>query len=84
MSSGLLFSFNEREGLDEAGTEEIMKEMISLGKAYDKLISEYYKSIKKECGVKIVAQFFQAEAYFQSTIRKLIFENIPIIGDLDN
>ena len=82
MSSGLLFSFHEREGLDEASTEEIMKEMISLGKAYDKLISKYYKSIKKECGVKTAAPFFQLEAYFQSSIRKLIFENIPIIGGI--
>ena len=49
MSSGLLFSFHEREGLDEAGTEEIMKEMNSLGKGCDKLISKYYKSKKMWC-----------------------------------
>ena len=63
--------------LDEGGAEEIMKEMISSGKACDKLISKYYKSIKKECGVKTAAPFFQLEAYFQSSIRKLIFGNIP-------
>jgi hypothetical protein len=70
--------------MDDAGTEVIMKEMISLGNDYDKLITKYYKSIKKQSGVKTAAQFYQLEAYFQSSIRKMIFENIPIIGELDN
>lgn len=69
--------------LDDESTEEIMSEMISLGKEYDKLIHSYYKSIKKACGVKPAAQFFQLEVYFQSAIRKVIFENIPFIGELD-
>ena len=52
-------------------------------KEYDKIIQKYYKSIKKSCGIKPAAQFFQIEAYFQSAIRKTIFENIPLIGELE-
>lgn len=71
------------DSLDDAGTEELMKEMMALGKAYDKNIQSYYKKIKKQCGIKPAAQFYQLEAYFQSAIRKFIFENIPVIGELD-
>ena len=69
--------------LDDATTEEIMNEMIALGKEYDKIIQKYYKSIIKSCGIKPAAQFFQIEAYFQSAIRKTIFENIPLISELE-
>ena len=69
--------------LDDASTEEIMNEIISLGKEYDKIIQKYYKSIKKSCGIKPAAQFFQIEAYFQSAIRKTIFESIPLIGEIE-
>lgn len=70
--------------LDDAKTSEIMKEMIALGKEYNKLIQKYYKSINKACGVKTAAQFYQLETYFQSVIRIQIMEQIPLIGELDN
>lgn len=69
--------------LDDIKTEEIMKEMISLGKDYNKLIAKYYKSIKKECGIKSAGQFYQLEIYFQSAIRLTIMEQIPFLGELD-
>ena len=69
--------------LDDASTEEIMNEMIALGNEYNKLILKYYKSIKKESGVKAAAQFYQLEGYFQSVIRLKIFESIPFIGEFD-
>jgi len=69
--------------LDESMTEEIIKEMISLGKEYDKLIQKYYKSIKKTSGVKTAAQFYQLEVYFQSAVRFTIMDEIPFIGEFD-
>lgn len=69
--------------LDDAKTEEIMKEMISLGTDYNKLIAKYYKSIKKESGIKVAGQFYQLEIYFQSAIRMTFMEEIPFLGELD-
>lgn len=69
--------------LDDAKTEELMKEMMALGKEYDKLIQKYYKSIKKSSGVKTAAQFYQLETYFQSAIRFSIMDEIPFIGEFD-
>ena len=69
--------------LDDASTEEIINEMMALGKEYDKLIQKYYKSIKKTSGVKTAAQFYQLEIYFQSAIRFFIMDEIPFIGEFD-
>jgi hypothetical protein len=69
--------------LGEDKTKEIMKEMISLGDDYNKLIKKYYKSISKACGAKAGGQFYQLETYFQSGIRMVIMEGIPFIGELD-
>ena len=71
------------EDLGEEKTKEIMKEMISLADAYNKLIKKYHKSISKACGAKAGAQFYQLETYFQSGIRMTLMEEIPFIGELD-
>ncbi|MCK4795492.1 MAG: hypothetical protein KAV87_67805 [Desulfobacteraceae bacterium] len=71
------------ESLDDEKTEVLMKDMISIGNEYNKLISKYYKSIKKASGIKTAAQFYQLEAYFQSVIRLEILEQIPFIGEFD-
>ena len=72
------------ESLDDAKTDQLMKDMISLGKDYDKLIQKYYKSIRKTVGAKPAAQFYQLEVYFQSVIRLEILEQIPFIGEFDD
>lgn len=69
--------------LDDAKTEDMLNEMISLGTTYNKLIAKYYKSIKKQCGVKSAGQFYQLEIYFQSAIRLTLMEQIPLIGEFD-
>ena len=69
--------------LDDAGTDEIIKEMIALQAQTDKLIVDYYKKMKKDSGVKAAAQFYQIEGYILSKIRATIMENIPLIGELD-
>lgn len=71
------------EDLGEEKTKEIMKEMISLGDEYNKLIKKYHKSISKACGAKAGGQFYQLETYFQSGIRMILMEEIPFIGELD-
>jgi F0F1-type ATP synthase delta subunit len=71
------------DSLNDASTEAIMAEIITMGADYNKLINKYYKSIKKTSGIKPAAQFLQIESYFQSVIRLKIFENIPFIGEFD-
>ncbi len=69
--------------LDDEKTQQVIKEMISLGKEYDKLIVKYYKKINKTCGAKVGGQFFQLESYFQSIVRLTLMEEIPFIGEFD-
>ena len=71
------------ESLSDAQTDQLMKDMMSLGKEYDKLIQKYFKSIRKSSGAKTAAQFYQLEVYFQSVIRLAILEQIPFIGEFD-
>ena len=74
---------NSYANMDDATTDQITKDMISLGAKTDKLINTYYGKMKKAAGVKPAAQFVQIEAYFLSVIRASIFENIPLIGELN-
>ena len=71
------------ESLDDVQTDQLMKDMMSLGKDYDNLIQKYYKSIRKTVGSKTAAQFYQLEVYFQSVIRLEVLEQIPFIGEFD-
>ena len=72
------------DNMNDAKADEIIKSMISLRNANDKLMDKYYKKIKKTSGTKVAAQFFQLEAYFLSEIRSSIMEQIPFIGAFDN
>ena len=74
---------NSYTALDDTNTDEIIKEIITLQQQTDKLISDYYKKIKKVSGVKAAAQFYQIEGYILSKIRSAVMESIPIIGELD-
>ena len=69
--------------LDDATTDQIIKENQSLQQETDKLIIQYYDKIKKVAGIKPAAQFYQLEGYLLSVIRATILENIPFIGELD-
>ncbi len=69
--------------LDDATTDQIIKDMIALGAKTDKLISTYYGKIKKASGVKAAAQFVQLEAYLAAVIRASILDKIPFIGELN-
>jgi len=69
--------------LDDATTDAIVKDMISLQTQNDKLISTYHGKLKKVAGSKAAAQFYQLEGYILSKIRSTIFESIPLIGELE-
>jgi hypothetical protein len=69
--------------MDDATTDKIVAETIALTTQNDKLIATYYKKVKKNCGSKTAAQFYQIESYVLSEIRAAIMENIPLIGELD-
>jgi hypothetical protein len=69
--------------LDDAKTDEIIKDIMNLQVLNDKLITTYYKKLKKEAGSKAAAQFYQIEGYILSKIRTSIMESIPMIGELD-
>ena len=70
--------------LDDATTDQIIKENQTLQAETDKLIVTYYGKIKKVAGSKPAAQFYQLEGYLLSVIRATILENIPFIGELDD
>ena len=81
---GLLEKYvNGYSNMDDAGMDQITKEIISLQGDTDKLIVTYYNKIKKGSGVKAAAQFYQFENYILSKIRAEIMENIPLIGEFD-
>ena len=81
---GLLEKYvNGYSYMDDAGMDQITKEIISLQGETDKLIVTYYNKIKKGSGVKAAAQFYQFENYILSKIRAEIMENIPLIGEFD-
>jgi len=69
--------------LDDAKTDEIIKQTMKQMKSSDALIDKYYKKVRKTSGAKVAAQFFHFENYILSAIRYAIYENIPAIGNLD-
>ena len=74
---------NNYATLDDATTDKLIHDMMDLGIKTDKLTNSYYGKIKKVSGVKAAAQFVQLESYLTSMIRATIFENIPLIGELN-
>jgi hypothetical protein len=69
--------------LDDASTDQLIKDMVKLQSSTDKLTAKYYGKLKKEVGVKPAAQFFQLEAYLLTMVRAAILDSIPMIGELD-
>jgi hypothetical protein len=69
--------------MDDAATDKLVKDMISLAGQNEKLIASYYGKVKKAAGVKAAAQFYQFEGYLLSKIRTEIMENIPLIGEFE-
>jgi len=69
--------------LDDATTDALIAESQQVNKDQAKLITRYYKKLKKAGGSKAAAQFYQLENYFQSAIRITLMEQVPFIGEFD-
>jgi hypothetical protein len=69
--------------MDNEKVDTWMKEVLALGKSSDKLLVKYYKKIKKKTSPIVATQFYQMEAYIQSSIRSGILEAIPFVGEMD-
>lgn len=68
---------------DDEKIDQLIQDMTNMQAQTDRLIVDYYKKIKKNCGVKPAAQFYQFEYYILSNIRSEIMERIPLIGELE-
>ena len=51
--------------------------------AFENLYMKYYKKMKPVVGAVTAAQFIQAEAYFRSTVKTAVLDDIPFIGEID-
>ena len=71
---------NGYEKMNDADTEQSLKDMMELADATNSLISNYTNKMKKEAGVKAAAQFYQLENYILSVVRAQILSNIPVLG----
>ncbi len=69
--------------LSDIEIDALMKEMMSIKSANDKLIDTYYAKIKKVSGSKVAAQFYEIENFILSQIRIEIMQVIPFIGEFD-
>ncbi len=69
--------------LDDAKTDEIVKESIKQQKALNALIDKYYKKVRKASGSKKAAQFYHFENDLLNAVRLKILDNIPAIGAFD-
>ena len=69
--------------LDDATTDEMAAESMSIHTAQFKLVKSYYKKIKKASGSKAAAQFYQLELFIQDATGVALMEQIPFIGEFD-
>ncbi len=74
----------EYDGITPEQTDALMSKAMKLRDSNNKLVDTYYKKIKKVAGSKAAAQFHQLESHIQAAIRTELFNNIPLIGELDN
>lgn len=71
------------EHLTAAKADELILKASTNNIAFENLYMKYYKKMKPVVGAVTAAQFFQAEAYFRSTIKTAILDDIPFIGEID-
>jgi hypothetical protein len=74
----------EYEGITDEQTDALMRRAIKLRKSSDRLVDSYYKKMRRKVGPKVAAQFYQLESFIQAEIRAELFENIPMIDELDD
>jgi len=74
----------EYEGITPEMTDALLSKSQKIRNSSNKLLDSYHKKIRKVAGAKAAAQFYQLERYFQSAVNMELYNNIPLIGELDN
>lgn len=72
---------NYGEATDEQ-TDLLMKQILKLSKANNKIITKYYKKLKKKVNSVEAAEFYQIESYVLGQLRVHILENIAFFNKL--
>ncbi len=76
----LLNEYAEKwENLKGEDADLFVKKAIDLNKKTDKLITTYYKKVKKASSAEIAVKFYEVETYISTTIRFYIKNTIPFV-----
>jgi hypothetical protein len=80
----LLNEFAEKyETMTNEEADAWMKKVMKLGLKQDKLIGQYYMSVKKVTSPIVAMRFYQVESYLLSAIRLEILDVIPFVEEND-
>ena len=78
----LLNEYAEKwEGMTDEQADEWMKKVLKVSADREKLVRSYYKKIKKATTPIIATQFYQVETYINTSIKAVIYESIPFVGE---
>ncbi|WP_264537929.1 hypothetical protein [Flavobacterium sp. N1736] len=69
--------------ITDVKADELAKNNLKNNVDFEKLLSKTYGKAKKAVGPINAAKFIQLEQYFQITIRSVVQDEIPFIGELD-
>ena len=76
----LLNEYAEKwENLKGEDADLLVKKAIDLNKKTDKLVTTYYKKVKKATSAEIAVKFYEVETYILTTIRFYIKNTIPFV-----
>ena len=74
---------NNYEKLTNAKADELVTKSYNNNVAYENLYLKYYKKMKPVVGALLAGQFIQTEAYFRTSVKASILDEIPFIGQID-
>lgn len=69
----------EWDGMTNEQADEWMKKVLQSRAKRDKLVTTYYKKVKKSTNAIIATQFYQVEIYILAAVRLSISEEIPFV-----
>ena len=72
---------NEWNGMSNEQADAWMKKILDSRAKRDKLITTYYKKVKKSTNAIIATQFYQVEVFILASVRVSIYEEIPFVGE---
>jgi len=77
----LLIKYSDTwENMNDAQADAFMKELFKLKSSTDRLLTTYFKKLKKISSPKVATQFFQIESYILTVVRFQMQETIPFIA----